>query len=92
MKFLAYFLVLLMSLCGVPAMAGEPEDREVEEQLEFQRYSLPMRERYTFENYIAHLKAAALSEEVQPDNPVSRLAYRPRQEYKPLNPIVILWW
>lgn len=92
MKFWTYFLVLLVSLWGVPVMAEKPEDRELEEQFEFQRYSLPMRKRYTFENYIAHLKAAALSEEVQPDNPVSRLAYRPRREYKPLNPIVILWW
>lgn len=91
MKFSAYFLVLMVSLWDAPVMAHEREDRDAKERLEFQLYSHPKRGRYTFEDYIADLKAAALSDEVQPGNPVSRLAYNRRQEYKPLNPLVIRW-
>jgi hypothetical protein len=91
MKFWAHFLVVFV-LWTVPMTAHEREDRDAKERLEFQMYSHPKRQRYTFEDYIGDLKAAARSDEIQPGNPASQMASSRRQEYKPLNPIVVFRW
>jgi hypothetical protein len=98
MKFKACLAVFAMAWVLVPAygqdqdMEGEREVLEQNERLEFRRESRPEGQRYSFEDYLEDLAAAARSEEPLPDNPVSQLASNDRREYKPLNPVPLLRW
>ena len=95
MKLRAYVLALAVLPLTVSVMAQDNEqERESIEQngrLEFRRDSRSESKRYSFEDYIQDLTAAARSDVPPPDNPVSK-ASNQRQEYKPLNPITIFRW
>jgi hypothetical protein len=96
MKLWAYILALVvLPLAVVTAQDDEQKQEGLEqrERLEFRRESRPEGQRYSFEDYIQDLTAAARSDEPLADNPVSQLDSRQqRQEYKPLNPVTILRW
>lgn len=96
MKLRANVLAFLILSLSVPSIAQDNEQEretlEQRERLEFRRDSRSDGRRYSFEDYISDLTAAARSDEPLPDNPVSQLASNQRQEYKPLNPVTILRW
>jgi membrane-bound lytic murein transglycosylase len=93
---LPVFVLALLVFPTVSVMAQDNEQNRAEieqyERLEFRRDSRSESQRYSFEDYIQDLTAAARSDEPQRDNPVSQLASNQRQEYKPLNPMTILRW
>jgi len=84
MKLRAYVLALAVLPLTVSVMAQDNEqERESIEQngrLEFRRDSRSESKRYSFEDYIQDLTAAAWSGELQPDNPESQPASNQRQE------------
>jgi len=101
MKFQAYAAACIILLAAVSMIAREDSGQingleinglEESERLEFRRESRPEGQRYSFEDYLQDLTAAALSEEPRPDNPVSQLAANEKREYKPLNPVPIFRW
>jgi hypothetical protein len=97
MRLRPYILALLIfPTVAVTAQDNDQErvDIEQHERLEFRRDSRSESQRYSFEDYIQDLTAAARSDEPRPDNPVSQLAPNDRREheYKPLNPIPLLRW
>jgi hypothetical protein len=95
MKLWAYILALVvLPLAVVTAQDDEQnqEGFEQRERLEFRQDSRSEGQRYSFEDYIQDLTAAARSDEPLADNPVSQLASNEKREYKPLNPMTILRW
>ncbi|HEY3302797.1 MAG TPA: hypothetical protein VGL70_04575 [Candidatus Binatia bacterium] len=97
MKLWSNILAFLVLPLAVAVMAQDKEQEseglEQNERLEFRRDSRSEGQRYSFEDYIQDLTAAARNDEPQPDNPVSQLdSKEQRQEYKPLNPMTILRW
>jgi len=94
MRYWIYFLIILASLGGVPAMASGREDRnrEDEAQIELQIQATP--QRYTFHDYMSDLKASTRIDQMDLNNPVRQLESRRNQKYEPpiLNPFPILRW
>jgi hypothetical protein len=97
MKF-RFFILCFVTLVAAAAMAQDDQKQREEvqqrESFEFRRESRPEGQRYSFDDYIQDLTAAARSDEPLADNPVSQLALNDRREheYKPLNPIPLLRW
>ncbi|MGH7767500.1 MAG: hypothetical protein ACREQP_08615 [Candidatus Binatia bacterium] len=97
MKFQPLAMAYLILLVAVSLIAQEDKEQESaasepRERLEFRRESRPEGQRYSFEDYIQDLTAAARSDEPKPDNPVSQLASNAKREYQPLNPMTIFRW
>ncbi len=94
MRYWIYFLIILASLGGVPAVASDREDRkwEDEAQIELQIQATPRQ--YTFHDYMSDLKASTRIDQMDLDNPVRQLESRRNQKYEPpiLNPFPILRW
>jgi hypothetical protein len=91
----AALIVVFLAAVSVVAREDNKEERgslEPTERLEFRRDSRPEGQRYSFEDYIQDLTAAARSDEPLPDNPASEMAFNKQREYKPLNPIPLLRW
>jgi hypothetical protein len=94
MRYWIYFLIILASLGGVPAMAADREDRNREDEAQIELRIEPPPRQYTFQDYMSDLKASTRIDQMDLDNPVRQLESRRNQKYQPpiLNPFPILRW
>jgi len=96
MKFRTYFLALVVLLAAATAQGEERKEREVKQREQIRLHRELVGQKYTFQDYIADLKAVAESDKPKPGDSASeteanQLAANRQREYKPLNPIVIEW-
>jgi len=90
MKLRAYILALLL----LPAAAAAAEEREtfkIERDPKLQKYSIAEPWRHIFRDNIIDLKISVRADEVPRGDLISYPESGRRQEYKPLNPIVVSW-